>query len=226
MQKPKILILAALACSMTSIASAAIVTNVDVNWDGGTGPKLKNQLGALLSAGTIADGDGFALQLGYFDAASSLNNFAGNFIVLAGLTSPNTQWSGFTVGDQEGGAGEFYANFVFEPGVAQRGTALPVSTTIPLSIRFFNAASIATATFYNTVSSDAWLWRAPGSNVPLPTSVVNIQNSNVLEYESISNFGQAPSSATMTTIPVPEPTSAFLVAVGAAGLMMRRRRQS
>lgn len=217
--------LAALVASL-AVGNAAIVTNVDVNWDDTAGVTLKNLLGAPLSAGGVADGDGFVLQLGYFDMSSTGNNFAGEFIAIAGALSANTQYQSFTVGDQEAGPGGFYANFRFEPLVAARGTNLPSAATIPLSIRFYNAASIAAATHYNTVSNDAWLWKTPANDVPLPTAVVNIQNLGTLEYESISKLGQSGATASMTTIPIPEPTSAFLVAAGAAGLMMRRRRQS
>lgn len=217
------------AAAFTATSQAAIVTSVDINWDGGNGiaTLFKNQSGALLSNGVLtADGDGFALQLGYFDGASTANNFAGTWIPLTGFGTLNTQYSSFTVGDGEGGAGEVYGSFKFEPAVAARGSSLPLSTTIPLSIRFYNAASVGAATFFNTVSNDAWLWRAPANDQPVPAPPVNIQNLGVLEYQSIAQLGQPGTSAASTTIPIPEPTSAFLVAVGAAGLMMRRRRQS
>lgn len=228
MTKKHILPTVFIATLLAGTSHAAIVTFVDINWDGGNGiaTLFKNQSGTLLSNGVLTtDGDGFALQLGYFNGASAADNFAGAWVPLTGFGTLNTQYSSFTVGDGEGGAGEVYGSFKFEPAVTARGSSLPVSATIPLSIRFYNAATVAAATFFNTVSSDTWLWRTPANDQPVPPAPVNIQNIGTLEYQSIA-MGQPGSSAALTTIPVPEPTSAFLVAVGAAGLMMRRRRQS
>ena len=227
--KKKLILSTVFAASLLAGTShAAIVTSVDINWDGGNGiaTLFKNQSGTLLSNGVLTtDGDGFALQLGYFDGASTASNFAGTWIPLTGFGTLNTQYSSFTVGDGEGAAGEVYGSFKFEPAVVARGSSLPVSGTIPLSIRFYNASTVGAATFFNTVSNDTWLWRTPASDQPVPPAPVNIQNLGALEYQSIA-LGQPGSSAASTTIPIPEPTSAFLVAVGAAGLMMRRRRQS
>jgi hypothetical protein len=62
---------------------------------------------------------------------------------------------------------------------------------------------------------NSWIAPAPGGTV----------NFDSLATQSIG--GLVPNTeAQASIVPVPEPTSAFLVAVGAAGLMMRRRRQS
>ncbi len=62
---------------------------------------------------------------------------------------------------------------------------------------------------------DAWVAPADGANITV----------DALATASLS--GSDPNTAGRSSVaPVPEPTSAFLVAVGAAGLMMRRRRQS
>jgi hypothetical protein len=55
--------------------------------------------------------------------------------------------------------------------------------------------------------------------------VVGNYRANVNRPDLQAAFG-APRVEGIQVAPVPEPTSAFLVAVGAAGLMMRRRRQS
>lgn len=64
---------------------------------------------------------------------------------------------------------------------------------------------------------------APGGG--LRTGSVVLAGSFVPISAGGASFNGAPSSAIQLQA-VPEPTSAFLVAVGAAGLMMRRRRQS
>ena len=62
---------------------------------------------------------------------------------------------------------------------------------------------------------DAWVSPSDGANITVDS------------FASASIGGTDPDSASRATVaPVPEPTSAFLVAIGAAGLMMRRRRQS
>lgn len=223
----------AVLLSLSAVVHSAIVTTVNVNYDAEFVPakSLKNQLGVPLSAGAVdvdgfstANGDGTLVQLGYFDGATAANNFAGSFVVLAGFGTANTQFPTFTMGDGGGLAGSVFGSFKFEPGVAARGSNLPQSTTVPLSLRFYNAATIVASTFYNTVSNDTWLWKTPGAEAPIGP-IANLGLSGTLEFESLT-LGQPAGNDFKTTIPVPEPTSAFLVAVGAAGLMMRRRRQS
>jgi hypothetical protein len=64
-------------------------------------------------------------------------------------------------------------------------------------------------------SGDSWVAPSDGGNVTFDS------------FATASITGNNPDAAGRASIaPVPEPTSAFLVAVGAAGLMVRRRRQS
>lgn len=221
--KKQIILTLALFASCTAI-NAAIVTQIDFNTDG---PLFVNQLGAPLSAGGQANGDGFLYQLGYFSTATTANNFSGTWVPLTGEGSLNSDFASSRIGDGDGADGEVYASFTFDTGVSTRGSALPSSNAVPLSIRFYNASTIAAATFYNTVSNDLWLWKSPATPAPLPPTVFMSLTDPGLAFESVDVNGQTLGASQLrTTIPVPEPTSAFLVAVGAAGLMMRRRRQS
>ena len=228
MFKNPVKLIAAVLVSLCGVGHSAIVTTVNVNYDAEFNSfDLLNQTGVPLSAGAVdmdgystVNGDGFAVQLGYFTGGSAASNFAGSFVVLAGFGTLNTQYPVYTMGDGGGLAGSLFGSFRFEPGVAQRGSSLPADNTFTLALRFYNAPSVAAATFYNTVSNDAWLWKVPAAEAPIGP-IVNMGTSGTLEFEAPgagNNF--------RTVIPVPEPTSAFLVAIGAAGLMMRRRRQS
>lgn len=181
-----------------------------------------------LSGGTTADHDGFVLQLGYYSGATTTNNFAGTWIPLTGEGSANTAYNNTTIGDLNAEGGENGAFFIpglnFTAGSGTTGNNLPAAGT-PLSIRFYNAATIATSSFYNVVSDDAWTWKAPAT----PTSSVPMSLDDAgLEWLSIS-LGQAANTAFHTTVPtaaVPEPsTVALLIGGGLVGLVARRRRK-
>ena len=182
------------------------------------------------------------LQLGYYDGASVLNNFAGTWVPLSGLTSLNTAvipggasvnpsgetYNQTSIGDMTAngaGNGTFGISLNFVAGSATSGNSLPQSSTIPLALRFYNSTSIASSTFYNVVSDDLWVWMTPAT----PPNVVNISLDNIgLEWLSIAQ-GQAANSAFHTTISitaVPEVStyvSAFLCAVMTTVHLVRRR---
>lgn len=186
---------------------------------------LKDNTGAVLSAGTSANGDGMAVQIGYYSTATVGNNFSGTWIPLTGQNSVNSAYLSASIGDEgtAGGIpdGEFYSGDQLEliEGSATRGN-FPSSTTIPLSLRFYNAALVSNATRYNTVSDDLWLWKTPGSSSPLATQVIMTLADLGLEWEGGAG------SEFKTTLVIPEPTSAFLLALGAVGLLGRRRRRA
>jgi hypothetical protein len=208
---------------LSACANAAIV-EVSFSTDG---LLLRNNLGGLLSAGGLANGDGALLELGYFSSATpaGTGNFSGTWIPLTGPNSGNTEFALSSIGDGEGPNGEAYPLWAFDTARPNSVAVMPAVGTV-LSIRFYNAQSLAASTFFNTVSNDTWLWKAPGLSAPTPPQVLMSLQDGSLEWQSISVSGQAGTTAFTTSLPVPEPTSAFLVAVGAAGLMMRRRRQS
>lgn len=206
-----------------SIASApGDKTSVAFSTDGLT---LKDNTGAVLSAGTAANGDGMAVQIGYYSTATVGNNFSGTWIPLSGQNSVNSAYLSASIGDEGtlGGIpdGEYYSGdqLEFIEGSATRGN-FPSSTTIPLSLRFYNAALVSNATLYNTVSDDLWLWKTPGAPFPIPPQVIMSLADGGLEWQGGAG------TEFKTTLAIPEPASGLLFALGAAGLLGRRRRRA
>ncbi len=227
---PLLLSFFCLIASVVSTNAAAIIT-LTFTSDSHT---LRDNLGAILSGGTTADGDGDVVQIGYFSAASVSNNFAGTWIPLTGQGSLNTggvidgsspaeAYNKTSIGDTFSGGnnasdGQFAVSLTLTVGDATTGNSFPSSTSVPLALRFYNGKTIATSTFYNTVSSDGWLWTTPLE--PPSIAAVNMDmDSGVMEWEG----GAASADKTTITVPTPEPTSAFLAVVGGIAMLVSRR---
>jgi hypothetical protein len=200
-----------------SLAATPLVVETDVKFNS-DGAFLLDNLSNPLSAGGTGNGDGFAVQLGYYDAASISNNFAGNWVPMTGQNSLNTAFSTTSIGDGLGDPGELYATYIFRSSLPNTYMSLPPNTTIPLSLRFYNAVLISNATLYNAVSNDLWLWKTPGETSPIPPTIEMSLTQSNLEWE-----GGAP-SAFKTALAAPEPSTAVLLAAGVLGLIGRRRR--
>jgi hypothetical protein len=210
-----------------------------VSFDSGTKTLFDQNTGAMnaLTGGTSANGNGCVLQLGYYDGASIANNFLGNWVPLSGELSLNTAvipggasvnptgetYNHTSIGDMTAngaGNGTFAISLDFVMGSATSGNSLPSSTTIPLSIRFYNATTIGGSSFYNVVSDDLWLWKTPAT----PPAVVTISLDDLsLEWLSIA-MGQNANTAFHTTVAVPEPSTYALMLAGAVGFLALRRR--
>lgn len=217
--------------------TAQAASQVQVNFESGSQIVFGSLSGAL-NPGSAADGDGAVLQLGYYDAATIGNNFAGTWHALTGAGSLNLggdTGSGLTfdttsIGDiggggAPGGSGIFAFSLVFDNTVSGTFADLPSSTTIPLAIKFFDAPSIGASTYFNVVSADAWLWKLPATPSPLPPTINISLDDSGLEWQSIGIAGQSPSTAFRTTIAiVPEPSAALLIAIVCASFTLRRRR--
>ena len=182
---------------------------------------LTNNAGVALSNGGPGDGNGFAVQLGYYSTATTGNNFSGTWIPLTGQNSLNTAYATSSIGDGDQPPdfvpnGELYQTYNFSSTLSNTFNSLPdVGTFPPLSLRFYNATLISNTTLYNTVSNDSWLWKTPAT--PFPNTVFMYLSDAGLEWQDASN----PFKTT-----IPEPASALLLAAGAAGLLGRRRRRS
>jgi hypothetical protein len=216
--------------------------STSVNFDSGDFQILNQNTGAsiALTGGTTNDGDGAVLQLGYFTGATAANNFAGTWVALSGEGSLNTAivpgsvppegYNKTSIGDRNAffaGDGTFALSLTFTAGDAASGNSLPPAGTI-LSIRFYNATTIASSSFYNIVSNDTWVWQAPvpqGVNIPISL------NDPGLEWLSIAQGGAA-NTAFHTTIPtaIPEPSTLACLLFGGAGTLalgkIRRRFKS
>ena len=228
--------------SLTASYGAAIT---QVAFDSGGVVFMKNLNGVTqLTGGSAADGNGAVIQLGYFSAATtgtSLGNFLGVWTPLTGEGSANTggsiagsspageTFNKTSMGDVgNAGDGDFGITVQFSDAVAGTFNNLPQSTLIPLSIRFYNGVTLASSTFYNTVSNDSWLWKTPATTNPLPPTInMSLGTSAAFKWESVNILAQSASTRGTTSIPViaaPEPTSAALLIVGLVSLASRRRR--
>lgn len=227
------LILAILFAS--AIESNGAITTV--NFDSGGTLDVRNSNGTTqLTAGVLnTNGDGAVLQLGYFNSGTAATPFSGTWVPLTGAGGANSGFATTSIGDLvangANGNGLFANSVTFDPAVAGRNASLPAAG-MPLGIRIYNNTSLATSTFYLTISSGAanWLWQTP-ANAPL-NPVLNLSfDDNVLVRENGTAAGSAlpaqnlrPANTFSTTIPVPEPS--FIVLQGLAalsGLALRHR---
>jgi hypothetical protein len=203
--------------SALALASSAFADQTTVNWLNTTAGRLYSDLAntILLSAGTGANGDGFVLQLGYYNLATTANNFLGTWVPLTGAGSANTAFNTTSFGDNGFADGRFSFATTFVQGDGTSGNNLPSSTTIPLAIRFYDSNTVAGASSYGAVSDDAWLWQTPS----FPGGTINISidpGTSGLEW-----LGGGAGYHTNQTIP--EPSSVALLAIIAAGAAARRR---
>jgi hypothetical protein len=224
---------------VTASVQALRADSTQVNFDSGlSGVHLvADQNGTALPGGGLPDGNGAVLQLGYYSAATTANNFAGTWIPLSGQGSNNTAvvpgstelYNQTSVGDvfaNGPGNGQFAITLLFDLTNPLSSHDLP-SSAVPLSIRFYNGTSIANSSFYNVVSDDVWTWKTPA----IPANVVNISLDDTgLEWLSIAQGGLA-GTAFRTTIPtaIPEPSTLACLLFGGAGTLAlgaRRRFKS
>lgn len=223
------LFLAALALFTSAVTSfgAAIVT---IRLDSGS-QFLRDSLGVFLTGGGFGDGNGAVLQLGYYDGATTANNFLGNWVALSGEGSLNTglvtgsspaePFNKTSIGDSASsgaGDGQFALALTFELGSSQTGNNLPNSVSIPLAIRFYNGTSISTSTHFNVVSNDLWTWKTPAEIPANPEVFMSLSEAN-------SEWQGGASSEFKTTLPVPEPSTGLALLGGVALLVAHRRRR-
>ena len=228
------------ALILTTI-SATVAHSATVNWGvTGVGDSfIVDSTGAALATNSL-------VRIGFFNLTDS------QIIALAAPTPGNlsaldaafVEWDSARIGAGNGGT----------PGVFDKSSSRLLNTFAPgagaqLYMWFLkstnnssNALSISSgveqAIVYRNKLNDSD-WSVPTSDIAFPanadTSDIGApggalrSGSVVLAGNFLSSsspgatYNGGPSSAVQL---VPEPTSAFLIAVGAAGLMMRRRRQS
>ena len=150
---------------------------------------------------------GSLVQLGVFVNAptGSSDPFAGDYLLLDSVQSGQTSsrdpgsFSGITILDTR--LGTF-------PSSIQDGDVI--------AVRYFNGPTVESSTAFNTVTAPTW----DALILPLPAVplvAVNLTSTTPAVYEG------GPSSALRTTIPIPEPSSALLLAFGCLSLLKRRR---
>lgn len=226
MKSPKSLLTGA-ACFFALTVFSQGATLVSLFIDSGN-RVLRNQSGTALTGGsTSVNFDGAVLQVGYFSSATVGNNFAGNFIPLTGQGSLfNVQT---TIGDSVLNGGDNGSIFSDRldivtglNGGANDGL-LPAANT-PLSIRFYNATTIGASTFFETVSNNLWLWKAPAAAPNNPTVNLFFDSAGLVARSGAVVAAPGTNINTNTPTAAPEPTSAALLMVGLVSLASRRRR--
>lgn len=169
-------------------------------------------LGIPLTSGPDGNGNGAIIQIGYFTTTTA--TFQGDWVPITGLGSLN---SGFltTVGDGGDSTthGIFSGEVVFNDNSPATSTGLPAAGA-QLAIRFFNGTTLENSTHYNTVTSASWNFVAPATPTPLPET---------LDMDSDPLVWEDPNNAFRTGILIPEPSTMMLGALGALGLLRRRR---
>lgn len=224
MKIPKTLIvLTGAAFAFCKMAHGAALVTVAVSTDTRS---LQDINGVALSGGSpTITGDGVAVQIGYYQGATSGSIFFGNgdentFISLIGTGS--VLGLGLTLGDTSANGaanGEIFADV----DVTGANAAFPAAG-VPLVMRFFSAATLSGSTRFEAISNLAWGWVNP-VNLPSIARVdmnFDIPGMVAKSGANISAFGSPIRASSPNPLAVPEPTSLMLVSI--VGLLASARR--
>lgn len=185
---------------------------------------ILNHAGVALSAGTAANGDGSLIEVGYYNGAVAGNSstyFTGSFVPLSGPNSANTLFSlSTTIGDtdslQSGPFGLFAIQLDFD--TTKAGASVVPTGALPLVLRFYDSNSIASSTYFNSVSSlsSNWNWTAP--SLAGSTMSVSLDDASLVWQDGSNTF------STSLLVAVPEPaTYAAILGLVTLGLVGYRR---
>lgn len=226
--------------SILILASVISSQGATVNWGAGTDNGF--------SVGNTDLASGNWARIGYFDVSDSV--LSANAFDLSFLNSHFTEFAATQIGLDLGGPGPEHGHFSASSGGNPAITGGVTPSIVGLQVYYWvfsstnrtsSALALSSATahgvFYANKNTNSG-WAFPSQN-PVPgsttTDITDLTDAGgeVLAPGAavvIGSFGTDSSnlsgSKNFGLAPVPEPTSAFLVAIGAAGLMMRRRRQS
>lgn len=194
---------------------------------------IRDDSNVALSAGVFGTAfDGTQVRLGYFADGSVAAPFGATGVdaisSFIALTGPGTPFGvNFTIGDDPTnltGNGELFVNaFAINTGI--QDSLFPSSTSVPLVLRFYNAAQDKVLDLSNT--SGLWNWKLPDS--PASSLTLNLDSGGLVSRGvGLNNRTTAAAGSTPQTLNsvVPEPTSAALMLVGLVSLASRRRRQA
>lgn len=183
--------------------AASLVINWSMNPSDGR--RLVNRTASPLSAGTTASGDGTLLELGYYSMASISNPFSGDWMVLA---SSSIGDDGVEV------AGRFSTTTILGTSVFPS-----LTTSTPLSIRFYDGTTVANSSYFNAVSNSNGSWNYVVPTDPAPVLNLAIDKLPTIVFESVGP------GAFSTVLPIPEPSHILLVVVGGFIAVSRRLRE-
>jgi hypothetical protein len=194
-----------------ALCSLSFAATVQIDYGNTTVP-MTTLGGVNLTAGGNAAGDGAIIQIGYFTGATS--TFTGTWVPITGLGSVNSALL-TSVGDggESTDTGIFQAVAIFNTDNPQASGSLPANNT-QLAFRIYNDTTLAGSTHYNTVTNANWLFKTPAT--PAPTPITMSMDAAGLVWQDAANPFK-------TSIVIPEPSTALLGAVGALGLLRRRR---
>ena len=204
---------------------------VKVTMDSGS-RTLLDKVGAgaqAITGGTTSDGDGAVLQLGYYTAATAGFNFAGTWIGITGKGGANSAFNTVSIGDRNAdGAGDgtfAFTLLVFDTLSTTSNVVPPVGAIV--AFRIYNAKTIATSTFFMSLSDDSWIWPPAGNPGDMTNTLTISLDDPSLRVQNSSGTGStlAPAGNIGANIPVPEPSSQMLLLGGAIGLLLCRRKR-
>ncbi len=224
--------------------SATVAHSATVNWGvTGVGDSfIVDSTGAALAANSL-------VRIGFFSLTDSqiLALAEPTPANISALNSSFVEWDSSRIGAGNGGAPGVFDKAssrllsTFAPGGGVQLYMWFLKSTNNSSNALSISSGVQQAIVYRNKLNDPD-WAVPTSDLAFPTNADTSDigapggglrsGSVVLAGNFLPNsspgatFNGGPSSAIQLAASVPEPTSAFLVAVGAAGLMMRRRRQS
>ncbi len=193
--------------SLFSAFAPANAAFLMINWSmtPSDGRQLTNKTASPLCAGTALSGDGTLLELGYYSMASVSNPFAGSWTILATTT----------IGDDGIEISGRFSTSTILGGSASGG----LTSSTPLSIRFYDGTTVANSTYFNAVSKTSGSWNYIAPNDPSP--VLNL----AIDKGASTVFQNGLSGAFSTSIAIPESSPILLWFSGAAILLLSRQRK-
>jgi len=156
----------------------------------------------------LANGD--LVQLGYFELAGAPVSNGDSFDSFVAIE---------TLAFAVGADGKFTDQVTLDDAIDLPGTG---SQTLQFGLRIFDAATSATANFFNTVTDDEWQFSFSTANPPPTPSELNLAPTFGAENPVWQDAGN-PFQTSITNIP--EPSTSLTALLGLAFLAGKRRRK-
>lgn len=191
-----------LMCALCHLTDSVAAT-IQINWS--TSRDLLDRFVTPLSAGTILNGDGTLLQLGFYTSATASDPFAGNWVVIAVSSIGDTDIN------QDG---RFSTT-----SLLTEGSFTSPSLGTPLAIRYYNGSTVANSSFFNAASdiSGGWNWVSPEILPPSLTLQIN-KDTSIFQSGIIGAF------QTRISTSIPEPSTALSIFLFVGYLLCFRTR--
>ena len=193
------------------------------NFQNGDGPAgISGPTGTLLPAGSL-------IEIGYFvgvdnskDPATFTEAEWNSFQPLTGANSQNTDLN-LAIGDGSSPVGLYTGSVDFD---TNNPDADFFGGPGPLGLRFYNGSTVANSTHFNMVSSLQPNW----DGIQAPATPSTVQPTLSLDYTGTGNttppnvaWRGTAYQTSIPLVPVPEPASTLLCALGSVALLRRKR---